>query len=80
MAAFDERVAFYAAVRTILLIKIDSVSLASYLGEQKADNLVADAETFEKMLAEVYRRPAQFGLVLARNLIGNDRMLLFMVS
>lgn len=72
MTAFDERVAFYTAARSILLIKISAVSLASYLREQKADNLAAIAEAFEKMLPEASRRPAQIGFVLVRNLIGKD--------
>jgi len=51
------------------LIKIDSVGLVSYLREQKADNLAAKAKAFEKMLPEIFRRPEQFGLVLAWNRI-----------
>ena len=82
VAAFDERVAFYAAARSILLTKIDSVSMASYLRDQKADYLAAEAKIFAKMLPEVSRRPERFGLVLEQNFVGthNDRMLLFKVS
>jgi len=82
VAAFDERVAFYAAARSILLAKIDAASMATYLRDQKADYFAAEARIIEKMLPEVSRRPEQFGLVLEQKFIGtrNDRMLLFKVS
>ena len=82
VAAFDERVAFYAAARSILLTKIDAVSMATYLRDQKADYLAAEAKIFNHLLPEVSRRPERFGLVLEQNFVGThkDRMLLFKVS
>jgi len=82
VAAFDERVAFYADARSILLTKMDSSTMTSFLRAQKADYFAAEAKIFEKMLPEVSRRPEQFGLFFEQDFIGtrNDRMLLFKVS
>jgi hypothetical protein len=83
VAAFDERVAFYAAARGILIEpKIDGATMTRYLRDHKADYLAAEAKMFEKMLPEVSRRPEEYGLVLERDFIGTrkNRMLLFKVS
>jgi len=64
------------------LTNIDAAGVASYLREQKADYLAAEAKMFAKMLPEVSRRPEQFGLVLEQDFIGSrkDRMLVFRVT
>ena len=82
VAAFDERVAFYARARSIVLTNINSGNMKSFLRNQSAHYLAAEAKDLEKMLPEVSRRPEQFGLVLEEKFIGTrgHQMLLFKVS
>lgn len=83
VAAFDERVAFYASARSIVVgAKTDAAVMARYLHEQKADYFAAEAKMFTRLLPEVSRRPEDYGLTLEREFVGirNDRMLIFKVS
>ena len=82
VAVLDGRVAFYAGARAIPLTKVDTLSITSFLHDQKANYLAAEAKTFAKMFPEVSRQPEHFGLILEQDFKGirKDRMLLFKVS
>ena len=83
VAAFDERVAFYAAARSIVVgAKTDAANVSRYLREQKADYFASEAKMFAKILPEVAQRPEQYGLILERDFVGtrNHRMLVFRVG
>jgi 4-amino-4-deoxy-L-arabinose transferase-like glycosyltransferase len=83
VAAFDERPAFYAAARSILLSpQMDPGNLSGFLRDQKADYFAAESKTFAKFLPAVSRQPESYGLVLEEQFVGtrNDRMLVFKVN
>jgi hypothetical protein len=83
VAAFDERVAFYASARSIVVgAKTDAAVMTQTLREQKADYFAAEAKMLARLLPEVSRQPEAYGLILERNFVGtrNDKMLLFRVS
>jgi 4-amino-4-deoxy-L-arabinose transferase-like glycosyltransferase len=83
VASFDERVAFYASARSIVIQpKIDGESMARALRENRADYFAAEAKVFATLWPEVSRRPELYGLVLEQHFDGTrkDRMLVFKVS
>jgi 4-amino-4-deoxy-L-arabinose transferase-like glycosyltransferase len=81
VAVLDDRITFYARARTVLLTEVKSADVRSYLHQQNAEFLAAEAKTFAKVFPEVFRQPENYGLKFDREFVGtrNDRILLFKV-
>jgi 4-amino-4-deoxy-L-arabinose transferase-like glycosyltransferase len=82
VAVLDDRITFYAGARTVFLTEIKPGDVRSYLRQQNAEYLAAEAKAFAKVFPEVVRQPENFGLIFDRDFIGTrkDRMLLFKVT
>lgn len=81
VAVFDERVTFYAAAKTVSLIKVEQAKLRNELRKSRPDYLAVESRAFQKVYPETAKRPDLYGLALEKTFIGrrNDKMLLFKV-
>lgn len=81
IAAFDDRVAFYAEAQSILLNPEEPQPLPAHLRQENADYLVSEIKVLESVYPGISNRPETFGLVLETIFVGTrkDRMLIFRV-
>ena len=81
IAALDDRVAFYARAKSVLLNSGDSSNLADQLHEQRANYLVGETAALNRFHAGLTENPQKVGLLLEKTFPGtrNDLMLVFKV-
>jgi len=81
VAVLDERVAFYAAARAVMMTEIKQADLPAQLRQQRANYLAAESRSFQETYPQIAQAPERYGLILEKVFVGTrkDQMLLFKV-
>lgn len=82
LLVFDDRVAFYAGARPILLSKLTESELPGYLQNGKADYLATEVEPWQVYYPVIAKSPELYGLLLEKEFAGTrkGRLVVFKVS
>jgi len=73
LLVFDDRIAFYANARPILLSELGEQELLGYLEDGEADYLVTEVGSWKERFPAVADDPELYGLVLQREFRGSVR-------
>src|SRR3970282_403810 len=73
LLVFDDRIAFYANARPILLSELGEQELLGYLEDGEADYLVTEVGSWKERFPAVADDPELYGLVLQREFRGSGK-------